>query len=319
MKSRTTRTYDLAAAPPPAAAVEIAAHHVVGATLEFRGGRPLVTAQAVEGLPAGALIPALTSQNVHDPGEVADAVARVLEQIGRPRRIGLVVPDAVARVSLLHFDQIPARAADLDQLIRWQVRKSAPFALEEAQVSHVPAGNGDFIVTLARTDTIREYEALCSAAGAQAGLVDIATFNVINAVLAGTIPPGSDWLLVNVASDVASIAIMRGSQLIFFRSRSADADGTLADLVHQSAMYYEDRLGGSGFDRALLAGASSAAHPAEIDGLRGSLEERLRISVERVDALGAASLTDRITASPSLADALTPAVGLLLRDREAAA
>ena len=40
-------------------------------------------------------------------------------------------------------------------------------------------------MSLARRDIVAEYEALCAAAGAQAGLVDLSTFNVINAVLAG--------------------------------------------------------------------------------------------------------------------------------------
>ena len=45
--------------------------------------------------------------------------------------------------------------------------------------------------------------------------------------------------------------------MIFFRNRAADADGSLADLVHQSAMYYEDRLEGAGFARVVLAGSAS--------------------------------------------------------------
>ena len=36
-----------------------------------------------------------------------------------------------------------------------------------------------------------------------AGLVDLATFNLINAVLAAGAPPSGDWLLVHVAADYA--------------------------------------------------------------------------------------------------------------------
>ena len=86
-------------------------------------------------------------------------------------------------------------------------------------------------------------------------MVDLATFNVINAVLAGAGAPTGDWLLVNITADYASIALLRGPHLIFFRNRAADTEGTLADLVHQTAMYYEDRLNGAGFARVLLAGA----------------------------------------------------------------
>jgi Tfp pilus assembly PilM family ATPase len=303
--------------------VEIASGRVSAASLEWRGGQPVVAAHATEPLPDGALVPALTALNLRDRAAVLDVLGRVLERIGRPRRIGLVIPDVVAKVSLVRFEQVPKRAQDLDQLVRWQVRKSAPFAIEDAQVSFVPgirASDGqEYIVSLARRDVVQEYEALCAEAGAHAGLIDLATFNVINAVLAGAGAPTADWLLVNIAADYASIALLRGPDLIVFRNRVADAEGTLADLVHQTAMYYEDRLKGAGFARVILAGAAaaSAAQSGNIDQLRRSLEERLTTTVETVDPRTAAALTDRISAAPALLDTLAPLVGLLLRDRNA--
>src|SRR5262249_27280027 len=184
--------------------------------------------------------------------------------------------------------------------------------VEDAQVSYVrglgtPDGQ-EFLVSLARRQVIEEYEALCAEGGAHAGLVDIATFNVINAVLAGPGVPAGDWLLVNVASDSASIAILRGSHVIFFRNRAADSggDGTLADLVHQTGMYYEDRLKGDGFTRVILAGANDAA-----DEVRRSLRDRITASIETIDPRHAVTLTDRISASPTFLDALAPLVGML--------
>jgi Tfp pilus assembly PilM family ATPase len=312
-------------APPPGVAVEIAAHHVSAAGLETRGGRPVVTAHATEGLPDGVVVPSLTGHNLRDRAAVAAALGRVLDRVGRPRRVGLIVPDPVAKVSLVHFEHVPARAQELDQVVRWQVRKAAPFPIEEAQVSYVRGASTsegqEFIVTLARRDVVQEYEELCGAVGAHAGIVDISTFNVINAALAGAAAPPADWLLVNVASDYASIAILRGADLMFFRSRAADTEGTLADLVHQTAMYYEDRLQGAGFSRVMLCGASTAGstQAADVDQVRRSLEARLGVGVETVDARTAVTLTDRIAASPSLLDTLAPLVGLLLRGREAAA
>jgi Tfp pilus assembly PilM family ATPase len=309
-------------APPPGAAVEISAQRVSAASLEIRGGRPVVAAHAVEPLSDGALVPSLTAANIHDRTAVLTALGRVLERVGRPRRIGLIVPDPIAKVSLVRFEKVPQRAQDLDQLIRWQVRKAAPFAIEEAQVSYVagilaPDGQ-EFVVTLARRDVVLEYEDLCAAHGAHAGIVDISTFNVINAVLAGGAPePSADWLLVNVAFDYTSIAILRGRNLIFFRSRSADSEGTLADLVHQTAMYYEDRLQGAGFSRVMLSGASTAS--GDVEEIGSSLQLRLGTAVAIVDPREAAALADRITVAPALLDALTPLVGLLVRGREAAA
>lgn len=308
--------------PAPAVAVEIAAGRVSAASLEWRGGQPAVAAHASEPLPDGALVPALTAVNAHDRPAVLDVLRRVLERMGRPRRIGLIVPDVVAKVSLVRFEQVPPRTQDLDQLVRWQVRKTAPFAIEDAQVSYVPGLRADdgqeFVVTLARRDVIQEYEDLCAEAGARAGLVDLATLNVINAVLAGTAAPSADWLLVNIAADYTSIALLRGPHLIFFRNRATETDGTLADLVHQTAMYYEDRLKGAGFARAILAGAGAAGaqQSGDIEQVRRSLEDRLKTPVDTVDPRTAAALTDRIIAAPALLDTLTPLVGLLLRDHD---
>jgi Tfp pilus assembly PilM family ATPase len=311
-------------ATPPTVAVALSAHRVAGASLEVRGGKPVVRAHAVASLAEGALVPSLTAPNIRDRASVAAALARVLQQVGSARRIGLVIPDPVVKISLVKFQQVPAKAQDLDQLIRWQVRKAAPFDIEEAQVSYVAgaqlAEGQEFIVSLAKRDIIAEYEALCAEAGAHAGLIDLSTFNVINAVLGGSGAPSGDWLLVNVAPEWASMAILRGHQLVFFRSRGAESEGTLADLVHQTAMYYEDRLSGAGFGSVMLSGASTVgdAHTPDSGALRRSLEERLGTTVSLVDPRTAAALTDRIDGSPSLLDALTPLVGMLVRDREAA-
>jgi type IV pilus assembly protein PilM len=308
-------------APTPGVAVEIAAGRVSAATLESRGQQPVVTAHAIEPLPDGALVPSLVATNAVDRAVVVGALGRVLERVGRPRRIGLLVPDAVAKVSLVRFERVPPRTQDLDQLVRWQVRKAAPFPIDDAQISYVPgikAPDGqEFIVSIARREVISEYERLCSDAGAHAGVVDLSTFNVINAVLAGG-APSTDWLLVNIAADYASIGILRGPHLILFRNRAAETEGTLADLVHQTAMYYEDRLKGGGFARVILAGAATAgpAQAGDIDDLRRSLEERVTMKVEPIDPRAAAGIADRIAATPALLDTLAPLIGVLLRDRE---
>jgi len=308
--------------PAPGVAVEIAAGHVSAASLEWRGRQAVVSAHATEWLPPDALVPSLTAVNTRDRAAVVGALGRVLEKVGSPRRIGLVVPDVIAKVSLVRFEHVPARSHELEQLVRWQMRKTAPFPIDDGQVSFVPglaaADGREFIVAVARREVVTEYEALCDEAGAHAGLVDLSTFNVINAVLAGGGPPSSDWLLVNIAADYASIGILRGSHLILFRNRAAATEGTLADLVHQTAMYYEDRLKGGGFTRVVLAGSATAgpAQAADIDELCRSLEERVGMKVETIDPRTAAGITDRITATPTLLDTLAPLVGLLLRDRE---
>jgi hypothetical protein len=111
--------------------------------------------------------------------------------------------------------------------------------------------------------------------------------------------------------------VVREGRVIFFRNRDAEGEGTLADVVHQTAMYYEDRLHGSGFTRVLLVGGAIVS--SGIDAIRTGIEERLHVQVEPVDPRGVAALRDRITASPELLDALAPLVGILVRERKVAA
>jgi Tfp pilus assembly PilM family ATPase len=308
--------FSITDAATPGVAVEIGAGRISGAVVERRGRQAVIGSHAVEPLPAGALVPSLTAANVIDRATVMTALNRVIERVGRPSRLALVIPDIVARVSLVRFEKVPARTGDLDQLIRWQVRKAAPFPLEEAQISYARGIRSDegqeFVVTVARHAVIEEYEALCTEAGAHAGLVDLSTIGVINALLAGGAATAGDWLVINIAADSASIAIMRGTDLIFFRNRPAEAEASALELMHQTAVYYEDRLQGTGFSRAFVAGTSYAG--ADADSVRHGIEERIGTAIETVDPRQVATMTDRITAAPALLDAMTPLVGVLLRD-----
>lgn len=315
------------AASPPTVAVEIAKHRVSAASIVPRDGNLVVVAHAVEPLPDGAITPSLNALNITDPRAVADALRHVFDRLGsRPKRVALAIPDGVAKVSLLRFEKIPDRQHDLDELVRWQVRKAAPFRVEDAQVSHVPGhkaadGSTEFVVVMARKDIVREYEKACEEAGAQAGVVDLTSFNVVNAVLAGrnAPPTDTDWLLVHVTPEDATMAIVRDQHLVFFRNRAADGEGSLADMVHQTTMYYEDRLSGSGFSRVVLAGAGAPGAQSGQDtyDLRQALEQRLGAKVDLIDPRNAATLMDRISANAELLDALAPLVGLIVREQAA--
>jgi type IV pilus assembly protein PilM len=287
---------------PPEVAIEIDATSVAAARVSGRGAAGIAN-HVTEPLPPGVVVPSLAAANITDKAIVGRVLAQVLTRLGgRATRAALVLPDTVAKVSLIRFDTVPERSADLAELVRWQIRKSAPFPIEQAVVSFTPGartaeGGQEYVVTMARADIVEEYEALCASAGAHAGLVDIATTSIINDVMASPSPPATDWLLVHTTGGYTTLTVLRGADVIFFRNRERDSEGTLADVVHQTAMYYEDRLKGAGFSRVLLAGGGVQG----VDAVRRSLEERLNVRIESV-------------AQPELA-ALR---GILMRERKAA-
>lgn len=302
---------------PPTVAIELASRRVT--VVEVPKGAPVVTAYAAEPLPDGALVPTLTGPNIVDPVAVGAALQRALDRAGLKgvRRAALVVPDSAARVSLLPFEQLPTKAQDLEQVVRWQVRKSTPFPLEEAQVTHFPAsmtpGHLSVAAVVARKDVVARYEAVLSSVGIHAGVVDLSSLSVMNAAMAGGVAAPGDWLLVHIAAEATTLAILRGSSLLFYRHRAAVDEESLGALVHQTAMYHEDRLGGGTFARVWLSGAGPG-----VDEARWQINSRLGVPVEPIDLRPAAEIRNREQTAAEVIDALTPTIGLLVRERQVA-
>ncbi|MEQ1898667.1 MAG: pilus assembly protein PilM [Vicinamibacterales bacterium] len=315
----STRTAD--------AAVEITGSRVSAAVLSVRGGRPAIESVAAERLPTGTVTPAFASLNIHDAAALTAALGSVTARLGaRIRSVALVVPDAVARVSLVRFDQVPPRRDDLAQLVHWQVRKGVPFPADEARVSFVPGAGGgaghEFLVAVARAGVVAEYEQACARAGLHAGIVDVASTAVLNLRLAGG-PISGDWLLVHVREDASTVAVLRGGDVLFVRTRTADDQSSVdqssvGDFVHQAVMYYQDRLEGAGFQSVYVAGSGSREWP--IDIARRDIEERLNTPARLLEASSYVAVPSNLASLvDDPRDVLTTLAGMTLRAREQAA
>ena len=310
--------------PAPTVAVAIGSGHVTAVQLARRGRAPRLGAHARIALPAGVVTPAVTGPNIAD----ADAVVTALEAAfgdlpRRPARVALLLPDSAAKVSLVRFANVPARRSDLRELIRWQIRKAVPFPVDDAQIACAPGrrtsdGEQEFVVAVARREVVEEYEQVCARVGAHAGLVDLEGFNLINAaLLPGPVADARDWLLVHVASGASTLAVVRDGHPLLFRHVAPDG-ARIADLVHQTAMYYEDRLGGGELARALVTGEALVDEGSSTGGaVRRVIEERFRIAVEPLAARLTSLLPEPGAADHAALDALAAPIGILLRGRQA--
>jgi len=316
MNEMLSRLFGALSTRGPSVGVGIAADCVTGVALTWVKSTPKIIGHARVRLPIGALEPAAAATNLVDRDVVVDAVRQVLKKLPRRvRRIGLVVPDSVAKVSFVKFDQVPEKPADLVRLLAWQVHKTVPFRVEDAQLAsapgvRLPGGGQEFVVTLIRRDIVEEYEGLCSSVGVHAGLVDLTTFNLVNAATAMLPPSHADWLLLHVGHDDSTLAIVRGQDLIFFRNRSTRSEGDLDDLVHQSVMYYEDRLEARGMQRTVLVRTAERSVPSE--SAQRTLEERLGAEVE---GLATARVASALGVDQIALDPLAAPIGLVVREQ----
>ena len=130
--------------------------------------------------------------------------------------------------------------------------------------------------------------------------------------------PPTRLIIVKNLNAAALAAILERSgaadgDLIFFRNRAESEQESVAALVQQTTMYYQDRLSGGRFTRVLVGGLGRGS--GAVDLVRRSIEDRLGVSVEAVNPTAVAQLTNRIDASPEIMDRLGPLVGISLRGR----
>ena len=247
----------LDAIPHPAIACEIAPDYIAAARWA-RGGNGL-DGYAVEPLPPGAIFPNAAETNLTDSAEVRAAIGRVFSRLrAKSEEVALLVPDAVIRVFVLHFDSFPRKSEEALPMLKWRLKKSVPFEADETLISYMrqsPREDGVDIVTgLARLRIVREYETLIESLDMTPGVVMSSTL--------ATLPLLSDGrpsLLARVAGNTLTTAIAREGVLCGYRCITLPADvrsltpQALLDEVYPLAAYYQDSWS-EGIARGHLAG-----------------------------------------------------------------
>jgi type IV pilus assembly protein PilM len=247
----------LHAMPHPQFVVEIASEHVAAARWGKTRGH--LEGVAVEPLPLGAVMPSTVETNIAQPEAVTSALRRVFSRIpagGAP--IALLVPDLVVRVFILPFDNLPRSADDALPLLRWRLKKSVPFDVEETVVSwnrqQGRDGNLEVVIAVARRQIVREYEQIVESLGGQAGVV-------LGSTLA-TLPLLEErgaTLLVRLCGKMLTTVITSGPNLCVYRSSEMPAHAAqlephaVLDEVFPAMAYYQDTWGAT-LDRARITG-----------------------------------------------------------------
>ena len=252
----------------PLTAFEIAANELTAVRLRRdRSGRRLlgygvapITAAAPSVAPtAPAAHPVKTD---HHAGLQA-AVVRASESAGiRAGKASLLLPDSMARVWLLQLPEVPRSAQQTLELIRWKIKRSVAFRVEDAviswQVLSRPSGNEPavLLVGLLQGPTVHGFEKVFAEAGFKVGLVDLCSFNLYNAYRASIEKDGvteGDFAVVNATEAYFTLMIFRAGNLIFYRCKThTEGEGSLPEQRERtyrrelatSLAYYTEKLKG---------------------------------------------------------------------------
>jgi hypothetical protein len=264
----------------PLTAVEVRPRSVGIVRAGRERGRPVIATAASLSLPEGTVSLSVAQPNLTRPDALRDALRSLAEKAGMAGggRIGLVLPDTVARVALIPVGEIKARGrAEVEELVRFRLRKVVPFDTRESEVACLfPEATGTMAVAAAISrPVLAEYEDACRAAGLHPGLVELSGLALLGAQPAG---PG-DRLLVNWEEGYLTLILSRNGWPILVRTligESVASPEEVAREISNTAVYHRERLGGLARDSAAVrAGFLPPEEALAIVG--GALEIQARL------------------------------------------
>ena len=219
----------------------------------------LLTERGLTASPAGP--------NVSRPQLYRDALARSVPKSKRSAAAALVIPDYAVRMAILDFEQFPAGEEERTALLRFRLRKTVPFPIDEAKLSYVvqvqqPQHIEVLAVAIARP-ILEEYESIFTSAGYRVGLVTpscLATLRLCSDAESGL------TLLAKMAGSTLSVLLLDKGVVRLVRclnfARSEDSDQAsdeeraVGPTLQQTVAYAEDQLS-QPVTRLLLCGFGS--------------------------------------------------------------
>lgn len=233
----------LDATPHPPLAIEIGLDRVSGARWTRAGG---LDTYGVEELPSGALVPSAVETNIVNSAALKTAITNVCTRLrAKDESVALILPDPVIRVFIQHFEDFPRSREEAEPMLRWKLKKSVPFEVDETLISYMrqaPREAGvDVVTALARLRIMREYESLAEAEGLHPGVVLSSSLAAI-----ALVEEHRPTLLARVSGTALTTAIVREGVLCGYRCTELPAWGDnltphmLLEDIYPVAAYYQD-------------------------------------------------------------------------------
>jgi len=260
----------------PVLACEIAADRVLAGRAADRGR--MVEMSAARELAPGTVVPDLTESNLRDGAALRQAIQSAMGSVGaKSRDVIAILPDTAVRVMLLDFETLPPKPEEAEAVVRFRLKKSLPFDLDEARISyHAQSGKGTQVVAaVVLKSVLEEYESAFRDAGYSPGVVMPSMLAALGAADAER-----PTLVVKVDARTIGIAILDQEHLLLIRTlentRGVTITGDqLAEEVYPSVVFFQDTYN-LNIERVYVSGlAEMSAASAALKSQTGATVEEL--------------------------------------------
>lgn len=216
-------------------------------------------------------MPSPSAPNLLKPQLYRDALPRLAGPTKSKRpSAALVIPDYAVRMVTLDFDEFPANEEERLALLRFRLRKSVPFPIDEAQVSYSiqfqREQHVDVLVVVIARPILGEYESIFVEAGYRLGMV------LPSCVAALRLCGREDQklkVLAKAAGRAVSVLLVENARVRLIRSLDLGDEewhvdtvplGVILPFLQQTLAYAEDQLGQPA-SQLLLCGFGAGTTP----------------------------------------------------------
>lgn len=232
----------------PSAACEITPEGVTAAATPAPGQTPVY---AAEPIPPDSIHPSLTEANVVNHAALSSAIRSAMAQVQpRVKSLTVVVPDSAVRVFLLDFDSLSSRQDEALPVLRFRLRKSVPFDVEQAGISYQVLSEGSsrletqwkVLAAIIPGPVLAEYESVVRTAGFEPGAILPASLAALAAI-----DSQEAVLVVNLSAQALTTSIVSGNDILLYRTVELPVEPFAIQAEVQRAIavagaFFEDRL-----------------------------------------------------------------------------
>ncbi len=310
-----------------------------GVGIEFRPGEIIVARFGDNGhgemdlclrapLPPGVVDFSMLTPNLSEPEALGNFLGKLFEEAGiQGNRLGLTVPDILARISVQELPENPRSRAEAKELLRFRLRKALPFEASEARLAFqpVPGTNPSFLTGILHEEVVSQYEKLFEELGFHVGVIETSSLSLLKlweGVVVESLTPEQDYLFLNLEETYFTLSLVRNrNQLVLMRTvghrsprldaeglesqkpPSYQMEGLLRELL-STLIYYKERLGGDSLARVYYRSLR-----LDLGDLAELLEDQLEVPAESFDLRRAVGIGSHLTVAEPLATAAGAASG----------
>ncbi len=160
-------------------------------------------------LPPGVVDFSMLSPNLNETEALGNFLGKLFEEAGiQGNRLGLTLPDILARISVQELPENPRSRAEAEELLRFRMKKALPFEVSEARLAFqpVPGTNPSFLTGVLHEEVVSQYETLFDGLGFHLGVIETSSLSLLKlweGVVVESLTPEQDYLFSTSKSPIS--------------------------------------------------------------------------------------------------------------------